>query len=454
MHIAIENQYAPIRNVSYPAVTVCSPKQVTLSAVEHSERTLVDGNMTIDMKNFLPRLLGFYELFGNNNTQELIKFQNLLSLNRYNALQVLSLLPQRCDDFLRLCYVGGHRYPNCKGLFRPILTKHGMCCIFNSVYQYDDKSFRNERVSHFVPHKAATGGIFDGLTVVTDYDPASALTGTLLIAGAIRTMFTASHEFPADDETSLVHAYSESFHSIHATYTYCSEDVIALPYGSRQCYFEDERYLPHFGRYHNSDCDLLCVVHSIERLCRCTMPYLPYVRLSRACNVSNIDCIVQANKDLNKWHNTETCVCLRDCVSMRYQVDVTIGNLMALPHMIHNPYSGLQFNKSTSALNFFCNTVHVTQKQETVTSLITISSNLGGVFGLCVGCSMISVLEIIFYTYCAIRNKIREHLRGRKNKVDFIPPKSAKKKKMKNFRNFDSKIFNITPIDKEYYLRE
>ncbi|XP_069360647.1 sodium channel protein Nach-like isoform X3 [Maniola hyperantus] len=371
--IAIENQYAPIRNVSFPAITVCSPNQVTLSAVKHLERTLVDGNMTIDMKNFLPRLLGFYELFGNNNTQELIKFQNLLSLNRYNALQVLSLLPQRCDDFLRLCYVGGHRYPNCKGLFRPILTKHGMCCIFNSVYQYDDKSFRNERVSHFVPHKAATGGIFDGLTVVTDYDPASALTGTLLIAGAIRTMFTASHEFPADDETSLVHAYSESFHSIHATYTYCSEDVIALPYGSRQCYFEDERYLPHFGRYHNSDCDLLCVVHSIERLCRCTMPYLPYVRLSRACNVSNIDCIVQANKDLNKWHNTETCVCLRDCVSMRYQVDVTIGNLMALPHMIHNPYSGLQFNKSTSALNFFCNTVHVTQKQETVTSLITIS---------------------------------------------------------------------------------
>ncbi|XP_045776653.1 sodium channel protein Nach-like [Maniola jurtina] len=372
--ISIENQYAPIRNVSYPAVTVCSPNQVTLSAMEYLDRTLVEGIMTVDMGDFLPRLLGFYELFGNSNTEELIDFQNMLTLNRYHALQVLSLLPQSCDDFLRLCYLRGQRYPNCKGLFRPILTKHGMCCIFNSVYHFNEKSFRNERVPHFAPHTASTGGINDALTVVTDYDPENALSGTLLIAGSIRTMFTESHEFPADDETNLLHAYSESFHSIHATQTYCSEDVTALPYWSRQCYFEDEQILPHFGEYHNSDCDLLCVVRAIERLCHCTMPYLPYVRLSRACNVTNIDCIVQAKKDLYKWHNIETCHCLRDCVSMRYHVDVTIGNLMALPHMTHKPYSGLQFNKSTSAMNFFFrNSVHVKQKQETVTSLITIA---------------------------------------------------------------------------------
>ena len=42
-------------------------------------------------------------------------------------------------------------------------------------------------------------------------------------------MFTDWTEFPADDQTTLVNPYTESFHVIRSTYTYCSEDVTALP---------------------------------------------------------------------------------------------------------------------------------------------------------------------------------------------------------------------------------
>ncbi|CAH2222627.1 jg16554 [Pararge aegeria aegeria] len=39
--IAVENQYASIHDVPYPAITICSPNQITISSLEHFEKTLV-----------------------------------------------------------------------------------------------------------------------------------------------------------------------------------------------------------------------------------------------------------------------------------------------------------------------------------------------------------------------------------------------------------------------------
>ncbi|CAH0728269.1 unnamed protein product, partial [Brenthis ino] len=308
--ITIENQYEVMKNLSFPAVTICSPNQVTISAMTHFNRTLV-----------------------------------------------------------------------------------------------------NEKNYNFKPFKTSNIGVVASLTVVADYNPDDALHGTILTAGAIRVMFTDWTEFPADDQTSLVQPYTESFHIIHPTYTYCSEEVTTMPSWSRKCYFEDEYSQPHFGYYHNSDCDLLCEVHELERLCQCTMVYIPYVKMSHACNVSSINCIVDAKMQMNKWYRTEQCDCPRDCVSFQYQVEMSAGNLDALPYMIHNPYKNIELNKTTSIMHFFIpSSVYTKRKQETIMSLISLSSNLGGVFGLCLGCSVISVVEIFFFLYLTIKHKIRENI--------------------------------------------
>ncbi|CAH2094415.1 unnamed protein product [Euphydryas editha] len=408
--IAIENQYEPILNLTFPAITICSPNQITISAMKHFNRTLVDGNRTLDLPFILPQLLGFYELVGDLSKENLVSIQNLITINRYHSLEIMAMLPQSCDDFLKLCYLKGKRYPKCKDLFDPILTQHGMCCIFNSIYHYREKK-GNERKFDFTPKTTSSTGHRESLTVVADYNPSDALTGTIITAGAIRVMLTESTEFPADDESNLVTPNSESFHLLYPTYTYCSEDVMSLPSSSRKCYFDDEYRLSHFRKYHNSDCDLLCHVNELERLCRCTMAYVPNVRLNRVCNLTTIDCIVKAKMLMNKRYRSERCDCPRDCVSLHYRVEMIIGNLEALPHLMVDPFSDVVFSKSTSIMYFFFpNSVYVKQKQETVMSLISLSSNLGGVFGLCLGCSAISVLEILFYIYKATKNNISEYL--------------------------------------------
>nr|XP_026489652.1 sodium channel protein Nach-like [Vanessa tameamea] len=417
--IAIENQYEPVRNLTFPAIIICSPNQITISAMKHFNKTLVEGKRALNLKIILPQLLGFYELVGDLSPRDLENLQNLITLNRYNSLEVMGMLPQSCDDFLKLCFFKGKRYPNCQGLFNPILTKRGMCCTFNSKYHYK-KNKRNERIFNFKPETTSKTGLRESLIVVADYNPDDALAGTILNAGAIRLMFTDWTEFPADDESNLVHPNSESFHIIHPTYTYCSEDVMTLPAWSRKCYFEDGYTLPHFRKYHKSDCNLLCHVNELERLCHCTMIYVPNLYLSRACNVTSIDCIVKAKMQMNKWYRTEQCDCPRDCVSFRYRVEMILGNIDALPHIMFNPYSDIVFNKTTTIMQFLVpSPVYVKQKQETVMSLITLSSNLGGVFGLCLGCSAISMLEMYFYIYLLIKNNIKKRLQNvLKNKVD------------------------------------
>ncbi|XP_047993903.1 pickpocket protein 28-like [Leguminivora glycinivorella] len=355
----------------------------------------------------------------------------------------MGLMPQSCDNFLKLCIFKRKRRP-CRELFRPILTKQGLCCGFNSVYSFKDKRRhvfshcflylyhiskvpayqdfqkalhllvtrvrRNERDLQFKPHMATTLGIHDGLKVVVDYDPEDALPRTLFHVGAIRVMFTDWTEFPADDETNLVYPHVEAFLTIHGTYTYCSEEVASLASWSRECLFDDERRLHMFWKYRNSDCDHLCYIQAIEKHCHCQPVYVPYVGVQRSCDVTKIRCISKVPDLLN--NDSMDCDCPRDCVSRVYNVDLTLGNLRALPHMVFNPYSGVEFKESTTIMHFFFPTsVYVKKKQETVMSLISLVSNLGGIFGLCMGVSAVSVMEVLFYTRKAAENCLRKRLR-------------------------------------------
>ncbi|XP_047511390.1 sodium channel protein Nach-like [Pieris napi] len=224
-------------------------------------------------------------------------------------------------------------------------------------------------------------------------------------------MILESSEFPSVDESNLVRPYTESFHIIHPTYTYCSEDVKALPSYSRKCLFEDEMRVRHFGEYSSSDCSLLCYIDLIQRHCNCLMHYVPYVRHERACNISSIPCIAAVRIQLTNWHEDD-CDCPRDCESFNYRSEVMLGNLNALEQLAENPYEGIVFNKSTSLLNFnLPRTSYVKKKQETVMSVVIFFSNLGGVFGLCQGCSIISLFEVLFYIYMAIRNKFKNRVK-------------------------------------------
>ncbi|CAH0594118.1 unnamed protein product [Chrysodeixis includens] len=411
--VTIESQFESLIDLPYPAITLCSPNQMTITAMKYFNRSLVDGNLTIDLQATLPMLLAFYEIMNNLDADRLQHLQDLFEENRYSVPEVLATLPQSCDDFLKRCYLEGKLYPKCAGLFKPILTTHGFCCAFNNVYYFNGK--RNTASNKFPNFTINAVGLFNSLTVVSDYDPADAIEGTLLNGGAIRVMYTDWTEFPADDETSIVDPNGESYHILHITYTYCSDEVQTLPVWSRNCFFEDEHHLPYFRKYHNSDCDHTCYLLAVRQACGCYLSFVPNVRSEAGCKITHIPCIINVKKEMYNWLSAQECDCPRDCVSRRYRAEVVMGNFNAVPYMLRNPYAGLKLNKSTSVMHFFFSTpVYTKLKQETVMSIISLVSNLGGVFGLFMGCSCMSVLEVLFYIYLAIKGRLRRQRERRR----------------------------------------
>ncbi|XP_013139169.1 PREDICTED: sodium channel protein Nach-like [Papilio polytes] len=414
-HITIENQYEPVYNLPYPAITLCSPNQITFSAVEQFKHTIVNGNLTSNFDELAAQALGFNELLQKINFKNLQQFQDIITSNRYSVVNVISLLSQNCSTFLKRCFFRNKQYP-CEELFEPVLTKLGVCCSFNSIYKFTNDK-RNEKKPNFVEHKVKKHGYSHGLTVIADYDPNNAVDGTIQHAGATRVILTDWSEFPLEVESTLAHPGVEVFHIISATYTYCSTEVEKLPLASRNCIFRDEKVLPHFGEYHNTDCDLNCLIDKVEFHCQCLFFYVPNVSPHRVCNFSKIPCIADV-----KFHMTEvpailSCGCMRDCVSRRYSIEHFTGNLQAVQHVVHDRYTGIVFNESTTVMHFyFPKTTFVRQKQETVISLINFFSNLGGVFGLCLGFSHISLFEICFYIYIGIKNYIQKRRTTRRRR--------------------------------------
>ncbi|CAK1552294.1 unnamed protein product [Leptosia nina] len=417
--ITIENQYAPLRNLPYPSIAICTPNQISITALRHFNRTLVEGNSkNINVGVAFPQLLGFYEMLGELDEKSLHEIELLIEENRYHALQVMGMIPQSCEDFLKLCFFKKKVYPNCRELFHPIITNRGLCCVFNNIYQHQYKK-RNEKIKNFTQITAQNvgAGLGNALSVVVDYNPEDAVDGTVVSAGATRVMITEAFEFPSEEESNLVRPNSESYHIIHPTYTYCSEDVKRLPVGSRKCLFAEEKQVRYFGEYHSSDCSLLCHIQQIERHCHCTMIYVPHVHVERACNISSIACIIRVKSQISDlFFINNNCDCPRDCETYEYRSELVVGNMNALEHLTANFYDGLKFNDSSSIMHFFFpRPVFVQKKQETVMSLIIFFSNLGGVFGLCMGCSVISVVELIFFINMFLRSRIKRWKRRVQN---------------------------------------
>ncbi|CAH0690054.1 unnamed protein product [Spodoptera exigua] len=406
--VAIENQFEPIKNLPYPAITLCTPNQITKSSLKYFNTTLIEGNKT-DLESYLPLVLGFYEFINTTDqTRNWLKnFQDLLEKNRYTVPELMGRVPQKCERFLKRCYLERKLY-NCTDLFKPILTSRGYCCSFNNNYMFNGKM--NIKIRDFVNRTVKATGFNNALVVVTDYEIKDSMTATLLNAGAVPVMYTDYTEFPSDDELSYIDGYGESFHILSATYTYCSDEVKSLPVWSRNCFFHDEHQLDHFRSYHNSDCDHLCYTNAVKVACNCTPPYIPHNR-GNDCKLVDIPCIIAVKWNMSSWLTPENCNCLRDCESRKYRGEMTLGNFRAIPYTLKNPYEGLDLNNSTSAFHFFfTNPVYLKQKQETVMSIISLASNLGGVFGLSMGLSCISLLEILFYTYLGLKLYIRGKL--------------------------------------------
>ncbi|XP_070500712.1 pickpocket protein 28-like [Chironomus tepperi] len=202
--------------------------------------------------------------------------------------------------------------------------------------------------------------------------------------------------------------------SISAEVIEKDESLRRLTPDQRGCYFEDERQLKFFKSYTQRNCEYECMTNYTLRTCGCVKFSMPRDKMTEICRDKDIKCytvlithwpdIIRTNPTVSDAENAYKfpCNCIQSCTLINYKVitersfemnQQNSGYLMYLEAMMSNNEDK---NETLSYLEIsfkdfqILHTTHFTAYE--IQNLI---SDIGGLLGLFLGFSLISIFEII-----------------------------------------------------------
>ncbi|ODN01494.1 Pickpocket protein 28 [Orchesella cincta] len=344
---------------------------------------------------------------------------------------------QPCDQMIQLCMWEGDAL-NCKNSFRPIETNFGKCCVFNMLPHTVLHTFTNderdtdkmignwkpwfkdklmvqdlfghgdERLKYPYPKRQHRAGKASGLMFLLD--PA---------LNELSVHFSADVPHVTDFGLAIRPNY-EHFVSITPD-VIMADDVIRsyaiisfdsntyAMFDKRNCYFEGELPLKYYNVYSASNCLDECVANITYERCSCVRYYMPRDDSREICRPRNITCAEDVKKSLYKSGVKHMCQqCLPTCTEIKYSASSTMAPLQRLDLWVDD-----ESNKTAPWAKSNISIVHVYFGQDStypkvrgqmygITDLI---ANTGGLLGLCMGFSMLSLVEVIYL--CTIRHWCR-----------------------------------------------
>ena len=218
-------------------------------------------------------------------------------------------------------------------------------------------------------------------------------------------------EFPRVKEKGIAASTGgETYVSVSAEVVQTSPDTESIYSDKRNCFFSHEKTLLHFDKYSKPRCEIECeIVHTVKN-CGCAWYYLPGNHT--ACSSSQSDCVhrtVESKPVLSCKKG-----CLTSCDEIIYDASVSSGkypikdpNDVEILARVTKQNQEITLNGSRWYVENFLGVVHVYFKDDTVTqysrslrySLIDLISSVGGSVGLCLGFSLVSLVELAYFAF-------------------------------------------------------
>ncbi|XP_037886717.1 sodium channel protein Nach [Glossina fuscipes] len=379
-----------ITNIPFPGVTACSPKVVNSERANRFAPTLklpINTSLQEVAEGF-----GFLNLFTDqtwlppNHTSYKVT-DDVLRLNNITILEAATQVGASCNDFVKHCFWGSdeflchqnHEYLS----FIPTTSYLGPCCSFNY----------NPRNLSYIPFAANTFGIDSGLSFIgVEGSERSLSTG--LIIHVHHPM-----DFATEAAASVtITSNSESFIQILPTVQSASTEVLKLAHNKRDCLTSNDLDL---SNYRKAACSLSCERDFIIEKCHC-QPYHLFNEETnyRECKLNDSLCYME---NYEAFKTVQCKDCLPNCHDVTYATSAYNIRFQSPDYSINSMYT----NKKIDFKDAF--TVHIYFARQTVpavykviiTSWFGLISDLGGVFNLCLGLSMISLIEFFYYIiYC------------------------------------------------------
>ncbi|KAL3285484.1 hypothetical protein HHI36_000016 [Cryptolaemus montrouzieri] len=384
----IITEHAPVNIIPFPAVTICNTNRILESKIDSfiSKLELEDGEEEF-LKKALPQLIGFIRSV-KYNTTSLIRMKKILDRNDYlHTDLILRKIGQTCKEMLIQCEWNGE-LTKCLDIFEESYTLDGLCCSYN---------YYGSRFS-FKPNYTAYTGWKSGLTVTIN-PMLQKVHHSSTYATGVKVTIHNSLEFPGFETTSKVVSAGHTFmFQIAGTKLINSQDVKDLTIDQRQCVYAAERPLEHHNYYYISNCMAELHAKNFEDVCGC-VPFYYAFSTKPKCNITKIPCIQRYRKDYGKALNHMACPAR--CESILYRVYTAYSSLNNVSLALSEENERKVPVKSGIRVNIFFIGTHTLLSRTVYTSPLQLLSSIGGIYGLYLGCSFITILEIIYY--CTLR---------------------------------------------------
>ncbi|XP_055693357.1 pickpocket protein 28-like [Lutzomyia longipalpis] len=460
--VTFADKSTPIWQIPFPAVTICPETKVTIEFLNFTKsyNLYTEGgndNLTEDEQNILKTVYQTCDF----NLLEPTTFSSddQVFANNSFAETLKQITPHDLFFFCR------HNNSTSCRHFAPILTDEGICFTFNMLngseiyresalhtgYDYPkheneakfwslEDGYESDAPMHTYPHRALGDGVRSGLYTwlylsKADYD--------YLCRGSMQGFKVLLHS--PDEVPQVAKHYfrlamnQEITVSVKPSMFTTSDGLREYDPIRRQCFFNHERELKFFKIYTQRNCELECVSVFTKEKCSCVKFSMPREADTPICGAAKVACYMEAEyellqmeiaKDLNKSSKASRCNCLPACTSIVYEAETSPTELkwkkLLNAHNIPEEYFS-EFQSVTLSI-FFKDTQFITSKRSELYGLTNFIANCGGILGLFMGVSWLSIIEIIYFCSIRLFCNLRMRRRSKNLRTNLViqkPPKAV-----------------------------
>ncbi|GLV32754.1 hypothetical protein CBL_00539 [Carabus blaptoides fortunei] len=384
----IKSTAYPISDIPFPAVTVCNSNLVYKKNIDVYVDILKNKgvNETLIEKYFnqLNYLIQLDTSNGNDNLSDFAEVQQIFNDLNISTSKMMRHLAHPCNEMVTYCTWAGVKY-NCSDLFKTVKSGLGFCCSFN---YHNALTNTNEPLPEFNKPVVANGaGMTHGLGILVNID-ADQYVSSVLPFDAVFILVHPNWDY-ADLSAFSIAVQPGDFALMQLTPTvYTSESVLkSVSVDRRNCWFGYEGDLQSSHDYSFSNCVTECKAKAIYSLCKCIPYYFPSLGKREQCTLQHAECL--KNNENTPVANITACNCLPECEDVLYD-----GYLNAVKGSLNGTaaYAQIYYDHS------WC----VEYNQSLNLTWDVLLASLGGIFGLCLGGSLISLVEVVFYIFKSI----------------------------------------------------
>ncbi|XP_061397177.1 pickpocket protein 19-like [Musca vetustissima] len=380
MQTVISDLRYPIYKIPFPEITICNQNRLNWQRYEEArEKFLRPKHLTPEYEEIFRQAVNAYDTMRFGHFQSLKDLAEIYEatpklledLNYVNLTKVVEFMAWKCHEMLSHCSWLNATKDCCK-IFAQRKSQKGLCLSFNTIESKEGalKHILDPYYPWHVVGFGATKGLYVDIHIKEGW-----------------------HSPLSHNDKGILVMHNEPY-----VWSYLHRDV---PTSTRTAISIDA-----FLRTHHPNCRVYssdvrqCVFETYIR-CNCTVDLFYPPSEFPACRLKDLPCLYRNDEKLQVFEQIGEmdfvkftrrgmyCPCFMNCKSLRYLSDFRVQNL---------PKAEMDPNDTRIELSvyFLWDTIMVYQTRPVYT-LVDLMASFGGLAALCIGSSLIGVIEFLYF---------------------------------------------------------